>query len=64
MPLYEYECPKCHHVAALSQKMDEAIPPMCCAETCNVEMVRVISKTSFQLAGSGWARDGYSSEKK
>lgn len=60
MPIYEYKCPKCDRVVELKQKIAHAVAPMCCEENCNIEMDRIISRSSFQLKGTGWERDGYS----
>jgi len=63
MPIYEYECPKCKRHMELRQKMNAATPPMCFEDGCDIEMIRVISRTSFTLNGTGWARDGYTTTK-
>ena len=57
MPLYEYRCEECGKEVELLQSRDEE-PPCCCGEV----MKRLISKSSFRLVGSGWAKDGYSKE--
>lgn len=60
MPNYEWECQKCHQVLELFQSISDKNVPLCCNDECGgIEMVRIISKTSFQLKGSGWAKDGY-----
>ena len=62
MPIYEYRCPKCEHETEELQGYDDPNPD---CEKCKkerkkkVEMQRQISKTSFQLKGGGWAKDGY-----
>jgi putative FmdB family regulatory protein len=60
--VYEYRCPKCAKNVELDQHLGDPAP-ICCEENCNIEMERIISKTSFVLKGSGWYRDGYSSKK-
>lgn len=61
MPTYEFRCPKCGKVVELNRRMDDDSPVLCCEENCGtIEMVQVISKSSFQLKGVGWASDGYS----
>jgi len=63
MPIYEYKCPKCKHETEELQKISDPNPD---CEECEKErkekvvMKRQISKTSFQLKGGGWAKDGYS----
>ena len=64
-PLYEYACPKCKKVVEIQQKIsDRHVAPMCCEEGCSIDMELVVSKSSFALKGSGWAKDGYKGEKK
>lgn len=63
MPCYEFQCLTCLNKKELIQKFDDP-PPIC--ELCNPLttgsiMVKVLSKTSFILKGSGWAAQGYSS---
>lgn len=60
MPLYDFQCPKCHKVLEISKSLDDKSLPLCCEENCGVEMIRLLSPTSFQLKGGGWYRDGYS----
>jgi putative FmdB family regulatory protein len=66
MPIWEYECQKCHSIIEKLVTWDEArqglvLAPLCVAEGCNAEFTkRIMSKTSFVLNGTGWARDGYS----
>ena len=62
-PLYEFECPKCKAVVELQQKMDEKVAPLCCEANCNIEMVPIMSRSSFALKGGGWYKDGYASKK-
>lgn len=64
MPKYEYRCPKCGAVTEMTRSVDQRNDePLCFADDCNVSMNLVISKTGFVLSGTGWARDGYSSDK-
>ena len=59
MPFYDYEC------AACGLKWDEhqsitAKPTEVCPQCATKEVKRIISTgTSFDLKGSGWAKDGY-----
>jgi len=59
MPTYEYECKSCEHKWEVIQKITE--PKITVCEKCKKETAkRVISVSSFQLIGSGWAKDNYS----
>ncbi len=59
MPIYEYTCSKCDCTCEkININYEDIEIPIC--ENCNVEMERIISKTTFQLKGNGWANDGYS----
>lgn len=61
MPIYEYVCESCLEAAhEIHKPVREMDTPEACP-TCNGLMTRLISKTSFQLKGGGWFRDGYSS---
>lgn len=67
MPNYEYKCEKCGHEFHRHQKMSDPNPP--CPnvaqtaegekEGCHGETQKLISQSSFQLKGGGWAADGY-----
>jgi putative FmdB family regulatory protein len=62
---YEYECP-IHQVFEVTQKMSDP-PfeecPLCRAEKdIHTSVNKLISLSSFQLVGGGWARDSYSSK--
>ncbi len=61
MPMYEYKCPKCGHQEEKLQSFNDPAPN--CEKNCDekkpVKMKRLISRTSFQLKGGGWAKDGY-----
>ena len=61
MPTYEYACEACDHQWEEIQSMkDEPIKdcPACSGDTAK----RLISKSSFVLAGGGWAKEGYSNK--
>lgn len=62
MPTYDYLCRKKHKVFeyehSIKEKLNEC--PLCKEEGCpKVPVERLISKTSFQLIGGGWAKDLY-----
>ena len=61
MPVYEYRCLKCSKEFEYQQRMSD--PPMAVCEACGGELERLISRTAFQLKGSGWYKDLYSSSK-
>ncbi|MBI4126349.1 MAG: zinc ribbon domain-containing protein [Deltaproteobacteria bacterium] len=61
MPMYEYECQKCHQSFEVLQKMSDEPKAPCPA--CGGEGKRLVSQTSFALKGSGWYKDGYASSK-
>lgn len=53
MPIYEYVCDKCGNHIELLQKVGDPAPKRC--EKCRKgKMEKIISRTSFQLKGSGW----------
>ena len=58
MPLYEYQCEICSNI-------DESIEKIHTEEIecslCNSKSKRIISLSNFELKGSGWYKDGYSS---
>jgi putative FmdB family regulatory protein len=56
MPVYEWKCEECGKEKETLQAVKD-VPPSC--ENCLTTMKKQISLTSFQLRGSGWARDGY-----
>ena len=52
MPIYEYECEKCgSHIEVLQKIGDRALTR--CSE-CRGKVHKVVSRSSFQLKGSGW----------
>lgn len=61
MPRYDFVCPKCKHEIEVEKSIKDESIPLCCEEDCGgVEMVQLISLSSFQLKGVGWADMGYS----
>jgi putative FmdB family regulatory protein len=61
MPVYEYECKQCHREFEYQQRMSDPEKTVC--ENCGGELARIISRTAFQLKGSGWYKDGYGTAK-
>ena len=58
MPLYEYVCSTCKQTSESIQKFSD--PPLTTCPRCRTETLgRVVSKTAFQLKGSGWYATDY-----
>lgn len=53
MPIYEYECTRCHHHFDLIQKIT-AEPVKQCPVCFNNSVVKLVSAAGFQLKGTGW----------
>ena len=63
MPTYEYECTACEHKFEEEQRMSDPRIETC--PKCGKNSVKkIISVSSFQLAGQGWSSDSYSTPKK
>lgn len=62
MPIYEYKCPNCGDTVELFKRISDDTLPVC--SDCGVEMIKLISNTSFILKGSGWYKTDYSGPKK
>lgn len=60
MPRYEYSCRGCGKVFDVLQKVTDEVIKEC--KDCGGSVEKLISRTSFQLKGDGWASDGYSSK--
>jgi putative FmdB family regulatory protein len=56
MPIYEYHCKECG-VFEVTQRITESPLAMC--PTCEGDVRRLISATSFVLKGSGWYATDY-----
>jgi putative FmdB family regulatory protein len=52
MPLYEYECKKCHHRFERIQKFSDRKVKSC--PNCAGPVEQVISAPAVQFKGSGW----------
>ena len=58
MPIYEYHCEKCGTHIEVIQKISDT-PLKRCAK-CRGKLEKTVSRTSFQLKGSGWYVTDYS----
>jgi putative FmdB family regulatory protein len=56
MPIYEYHCERCG-VFEVSQRITDN--PLTTCPTCEADVRRLISATSFVLKGSGWYATDY-----
>lgn len=52
MPLYEYQCKKCHSLTERIQKFSD--PPLATCPHCGGEVEQLISAPTVQFKGSGW----------
>ena len=60
MPIYEYQCQKCHNIFEVFHKVDKEVNPAC--PKCLAEARKIISATNFILKGSGFYVNDYPSE--
>lgn len=58
MPIYEYLCEKCGSHIEVIQKISD--PPLKRCGKCRGKLEKTVSRTSFQLRGSGWYVTDYS----
>jgi putative FmdB family regulatory protein len=58
MPIYEYICDKCGSHVEVLQKVSD--PPLKRCQKCRGKLEKALSRTSFQLKGSGWYVTDYS----
>ena len=62
MPIYEYVCEKCgDHLEVIQKVGDE---PLKRCKKCRGKLEKIISRTSFQLKGSGWYVSDYAKSQK
>lgn len=52
MPLYEYQCKKCHSLTERIQKFSD--PPLTACPHCGGELEQLLSAPAVQFKGSGW----------
>jgi putative FmdB family regulatory protein len=57
MPLYEYKCHSCGKTIEVIQKFSDE--PLHTHEDCGGELEKLISRSAFQLKGSGWYATDY-----
>jgi len=57
MPIYKYVCEKCGSHTEVIQKISD--PPRKRCEKCRGKLTKEVSRTSFQLKGSGWYATDY-----
>jgi putative FmdB family regulatory protein len=62
MPIYEYQCEKCHHHLEALQKFSDK-PLRECPECGKHSLKRLVSAPMFRLAGSGWYETDFKSDK-
>ncbi|MBV9211165.1 MAG: zinc ribbon domain-containing protein [Acidobacteria bacterium] len=61
MPIYEYECRKCHAHTEVMQKISDK--PLTKCSKCGGRLEKQWSPTSFQFKGSGWYVTDYAGKK-
>jgi putative FmdB family regulatory protein len=52
VPLYEYQCKKCHSLTERIQKFSD--PPLKTCPHCGGELEQLLSAPAVQFKGSGW----------
>jgi putative FmdB family regulatory protein len=57
VPIYEYKCLKCRNEFESMQKFSDSPVKKC--PSCGGGVKRLISRSSFQLKGSGWYLTDY-----
>src|SRR5580658_10481000 len=57
MPLYEYLCHRCGKTIESLQRFSDE--PLTMHEDCGGELEKLISRSAFQLKGSGWYATDY-----
>ena len=61
MPLYEYQCAKCHERSEILQKLSD--PPYTHCPKCGGEMKKLHSSPAIQFKGSGFYKTDYATKK-
>jgi putative FmdB family regulatory protein len=60
MPIYEYACEKCGEQIEVLQKVSDE--PLKRCRKCRGKLEKLISRTAFQLKGSGWYKTDYANK--
>ncbi len=60
MPIYEYECLKCHRVEEILQRFSDR--PLKKCKHCSGKLQKLISHNSFHLKGTGWYVTDYAAK--
>ncbi|NND64746.1 MAG: zinc ribbon domain-containing protein [Gammaproteobacteria bacterium] len=63
MPIYEYQCEKCHETLDVLQKLNEPAPEFCPACGAQQTMKKKVSAPNFRLKGSGWYETDFKTNK-
>ena len=61
MPLYEYECERCHEQFEVMQKFTDE--PLTTHQNCGGAVHRLLSAPALQFKGSGWYITDYAKNK-
>jgi putative FmdB family regulatory protein len=59
MPIYEFKCPN----GTITEKIVKMGTKEVRCPKCHQKAIKIISPCTFELKGSGWYADGYSSKK-
>ena len=57
MPLYEYECKKCHRKSEKIRKFSD--PPLTVCESCGGKLEQLLSSPAIRFKGSGFYINDY-----
>ena len=57
MPLYEYQCKKCHSLTERIQKFSDS--PLTVCPHCGGDLEQLLSAPAIQFKGSGWYVSDY-----
>ena len=59
MPIYKFKCDSCGYEFTVIRKMSDDGEVVC--EACSSTLTnKLIARSSFNLKGNGWYKDGYS----